>query len=176
MSAGEQYIDLAGRIREWAVELGFQQLGITDVHLGEHPAYLQRWLNAGYHGEMAYMDRHRDLRAEPDALVPGTLRVLSLRMDYLSDGADPIQVLESPGKAYISRYTLGRDYHKLICKRLARLAKRIEAAAGGSYRAFVDSAPVLERAIAERAGLGWIAIIINWQHLVLSGLVSCRQL
>ncbi len=166
MSAGEQYIDLAGRIREWAAELGFQQLGITDVDLGEHPAYLQRWLDAGYHGEMAYMERHRDLRAEPEALVPGTLRVLSLRMDYLTDGADPVQILESPDKAYISRYTLGRDYHKLIRKRLAQLAKRIEAEAGGSHRAFVDSAPVLERAIAEQAGLGWIAkntMLINSQ-------------
>ncbi len=166
MSADDQYTDLASRIREWALELGFQQLGITDIDLGEHPAYLQRWLDAGYHGEMAYMDRHRALRSEPAALVPGTLRVLSLRMDYLTEGADPVQVLESPDKAYISRYTLGRDYHKLVRKRLAQLAKRIEAEAGGSYRAFVDSAPVLERAIAERAGLGWIAkntMLINSQ-------------
>jgi len=166
MSTGEQYTDLAGRIRAWAQELGFQQLGITDVDLGEHPDYLQRWLDAGYHGEMAYMERHRDLRAEPETLVPGTIRVLSLRMDYLSEGADPITVLESPDKAYISRYTLGRDYHKLVRKRLAQLARRIEAEAGGSHRAFVDSAPVLERAIAERAGLGWIAkntMLINSQ-------------
>ncbi len=166
MTATEQYTALARDIRTWADELGFQQLGITDIDLGEHPAYLQRWLAAGYHGEMAYMDRHRDLRAEPGSLVPGTLRVLSLRMDYLSDGADPVHILESPDKAYISRYTLGRDYHKLIRKRLAQLAKRIEQAAGGSHRAFVDSAPVLERAIAEQAGLGWIAkntMLINSQ-------------
>jgi epoxyqueuosine reductase len=157
MSATEQYSALAGRIRAWASELGFQQVGITGVDLGEHPAYLQRWLDAGYHGDMEYMARHGSKRVRPDELVPGTLRVLSLRMDYMVDGTDPVRVLESPDKAYISRYTLGRDYHKLVRKRLAQLAQRIEAEAGGRYRAFVDSAPVLERAIAERAGLGWIA-------------------
>jgi len=157
MSQQQQYTDLAEKIRGWSDELGFQQLGISDIDLGEHPAYLQRWLDAGYHGEMDYMAKHGDRRSHPEQLLPGTLRVLSLRMDYLSDGTQPLTVLESPEKAYISRYTLGRDYHKLIRKRLARLAKRIEAEAGGSHRAFVDSAPVLERAIAEQAGLGWIA-------------------
>ncbi len=158
MLKSTQYRELVEQIREWAAELGFQQVGITDVDLGEHPAYLQKWLDAGYHGEMAYMARHGNKRGQPDALVPGTLRVLSLRMDYFDeDGCDPIAVLENPEKGYISRYTLGRDYHKLIRKRLATLAKRIEAAAGGHHRAFVDSAPVLERAIAEQAGLGWIA-------------------
>jgi epoxyqueuosine reductase len=157
MSGEEQYTALTERIRAWAGELGFQQMGITGVDLGEHPEYLERWLAAGYHGDMDYMVRHGNKRTHPEELVPGTLRVLSLRMDYLSDGADPVQVLESPEKAYISRYTLGRDYHKLIRRRLAQLARRIEAEAGGSHRAFVDSAPVLERAIAERAGLGWIA-------------------
>ena len=157
MSETSQYSELAGQIRAWAAELGFQEMGITGVELGEHPGYLQRWLAAGYQGEMDWMARHGDKRTHPDQLVPGTLRVLSLRMDYLDDGRDPVAVLENPEKAYISRYTLGRDYHKLVRKRLARLAKRIEAAAGGRHRAFVDSAPVLERAIAERAGLGWIA-------------------
>lgn len=166
MSEQQQYQALTERIREWSTELGFQQLGITGVDLGEHPEYLQRWLDAGYHGEMAYMSNHGSRRSHPDQLVPGTVRVLSLRMDYLSDGRDPQPVLEDPTLAYISRYTLGRDYHKLIRKRLARLAKRIEEEAGGSYRAFVDSAPVLERAIAEQAGLGWIAkntMLINSQ-------------
>ncbi len=166
MSETPQYTELAAQIRDWARELGFQQLGIAGVDLGEHPAYLQRWLDAGYHGDMDYMAKHGRKRTHPDALVPGTLRVLSLRMDYLADGRDPEAVLEEPDKAYISRYTLGRDYHKLIRKRLAQLAKRIEAAAGGRHRAFVDSAPVLERAIAEQAGLGWIAkntMLINSQ-------------
>ncbi len=153
----QQLQQLTRRIRDWAQELGFAQLGISGVDLGEHEGYLQRWLNAGYHGEMDYMARHGSKRSRPAELVPGTCRVLSLRMDYLPDGTEPVAVLDDPELAYISRYTLGRDYHKLIRKRLAQLASRIEAEAGGHYRAFVDSAPVLERAIAERAGMGWIA-------------------
>ena len=146
------------KIRQWATELGFQQLGITGVDLGEHEAYLQKWLAAGYHGSMDYMARHGSKRARPQELVPGTLRVLSLRMDYLDRNTQELEILASPEKAYISRYTLGRDYHKLIRKRLSQLASRIEEEVGsGQYRAFVDSAPVLERAIAEQAGLGWIA-------------------
>ncbi|GAB3275140.1 tRNA epoxyqueuosine(34) reductase QueG [Parahaliea aestuarii] len=145
-------------IRAWAEELGFQQVGITDVDLGEHRDYLQKWLDAGYHGSMDYMARHGDKRSRPEQLVPDTCRVISVRMDYHLGDTQPLAVLNNPRKAYISRYTLGRDYHKLIRKRLAQLARRIEAEAGGGhYRAFVDSAPVLERAIAERAGLGWIA-------------------
>lgn len=149
---------LKENIQQWAQELGFQQVGITGVDLGEHEQYLQRWLDAGYHGSMDYMARHGSKRSRPDELVPDTLRVISVRMDYLGEDTQALEVLESPDKAYISRYTLGRDYHKLIRKRLAQLAKRIEEAVdGGNYRAFVDSAPVLERAIAEQAGLGWIA-------------------
>ncbi|MFV0477872.1 MAG: tRNA epoxyqueuosine(34) reductase QueG [Parahaliea sp.] len=148
---------LLGQIQQWARDFGFQQVGITEIELGEHPAHLQKWLTAGYHGSMDYMARHADLRHRPDELVPGTCRVISLRMDYFSDDTQPLQVLASPNKAYISRYALGRDYHKLMRKRLAQLARFIaEQAAGGAYRAFVDSAPVLERAFAERAGLGWI--------------------
>ena len=171
MSDSQQYTELdpglVGRIRDWAKDLGFAQMGISDVDLGEHPEYLRRWLAAGYHGDMGYMAKHGDRRSHPQQLIPGTLRVLSLRMDYLHPDTNPLQVLECPEKAYISRYTLGRDYHKLVRKRLAQLARRIETeAGGGSYRAFVDSAPVLERAIAERAGLGWIAkntMLINAQ-------------
>jgi epoxyqueuosine reductase len=145
-------------IRGWADALGFQALGVTGIDLGEHEAYLNKWLAAGYHGEMDYMQRHGNKRSRPDELVPGTVSVLSLRMDYLPGGADPESILEDPGKAYISRYALGRDYHKLMRNRLAQLAKKIDSElGGGQYRAFVDSAPVLERAIAERAGLGWIA-------------------
>lgn len=149
---------LAQQIRQWAQELGFQQLGITDVDLGEHEGYLQKWLDAGYHGSMDYMARHGSKRSRPAELVPDTCRVISVRMDYLVEDTRPLAVLASPEKAYISRYTLGRDYHKLLRRRLATLAKRIEERAGGGrYRAFVDSAPVLERALAEKAGLGWIA-------------------
>jgi epoxyqueuosine reductase len=158
-SVSEQELsDLVTKIREWATELGFQQVGITGVDLAQHEAYLERWLAAGHHGTMDYMAKHGSKRSRPDELEPGTLRVLSLRMDYLAADTQPLAVLASPHRAYISRYTLGRDYHKLIRKRLARLARRIEDQAGrGRYRAFVDSAPVLERALAEQAGLGWIA-------------------
>lgn len=149
---------LVEEIRGWSAELGFAQLGVSDIALGEHEAHLQRWLAAGYQGEMQWMGAHGDKRSRPEELVPGTCRVLSLRMDYLPQGSDPLAVLENPNQAYIARYTLGRDYHKLMRKRLARLARRIqERLGGGQYRAFVDSAPVLERALAERAGLGWIA-------------------
>ena len=142
----------------WARELGFQQLGITGIDLGEHEAYLEKWLNQGYAGSMDYMARHGSKRGRPAELVPGTCTVLSLRMDYLPDCTQAEEVLEDETRAYLSRYALGRDYHKLMRQRLARLARRIETRLGtGQYRAFVDSAPVLERAIAERAGLGWIA-------------------
>jgi epoxyqueuosine reductase len=150
--------ELVEQIRSWAEELGFQQLGIADIELAEHEAYLQKWLDAGYHGSMDYMASHGHKRSRPAELVPGTCRVISLRMDYLPADTHPPEVLASSDKAYISRYALGRDYHKLIRKRLAQLAERIRGlAGGGEYRAFVDSAPVLERALAERAGLGWIA-------------------
>lgn len=158
---------LAERIRGWARELGFQQLGISDVDLAAHEGYLQKWLDAGYHGGMDFMAAHGTRRSRPQELVPGTCRVLSVRMDYLPPGDDPDATLADGERAYIARYALGRDYHKVLRRRLARLAKRIEAeAGGGQYRAFVDSAPVLERAIAENAGLGWIAkntMLINEQ-------------
>ena len=155
----EKLTDLTETLRTWAYELGFQQLGITGVDLpGEYGDYLQKWLDAGYHGEMSYMAQHGSKRYQPDELIPGTCTVLSLRMDYLPSGADPETILADSEKAYISRYALGRDYHKLMRSRLATLAKKIEAELNnGQYRAFVDSAPVLERAIAEQSGLGWIA-------------------
>ncbi|MGC8098749.1 tRNA epoxyqueuosine(34) reductase QueG [Metapseudomonas otitidis] len=153
----QQLDELADAIKTWGRELGFQQVGISDVNLGEHEAHLQRWLEAGHHGEMDYMAAHGSKRSHPDELVPGTLRVVSLRMDYLPGDTRMAQVLAEPEKAYVSRYALGRDYHKLIRKRLQQLADRIQAAIGPfGHRAFVDSAPVLEKAIAEQAGLGWI--------------------
>ncbi len=148
---------LAQSIKDWGRELGFQQVGIAGLDLGEHEAHLQRWLDAGYHGEMDYMGAHGSKRSHPDELVPGTLRVVSLRMDYLPGDTLMAQRLGQPETAYVSRYALGRDYHKLIRKRLQQLAERIQQAIGPfGYRAFVDSAPVLEKAIAEQAGLGWI--------------------
>ncbi|AYC31210.1 tRNA epoxyqueuosine(34) reductase QueG [Pseudomonas cavernae] len=148
---------LAQSIKDWGRELGFQQVGIAGLDLAEHEAHLQRWLAAGYQGEMDYMAAHGSKRSHPEQLVPGTLRVVSLRMDYLPGDTRMAQRLGQPEKAYVSRYALGRDYHKLIRKRLQQLAERIQAQIGPfGYRAFVDSAPVLEKAIAEQAGLGWI--------------------
>ena len=156
---------LADSIKRWGRELGFQQVGIASIDLGEHEAHLQRWLDAGYQGEMDYMASHGSKRSHPDELVPGTLRVVSLRMDYLPGDTRMAEQLASPEKAYVSRYALGRDYHKLIRKRLQQLAERVQQAIGPfGYRAFVDSAPVLEKAVAEQAGLGWIGkntLVIN---------------
>ncbi|WP_448683909.1 tRNA epoxyqueuosine(34) reductase QueG [Pseudomonas nicosulfuronedens] len=151
------YADLALSIKDWGHELGFQQVGISGLDLEAHGEHLQRWLEAGYHGEMDYMGAHGSKRWRPDELVPGTLRVVSLRMDYLPGDTRMAQVLGDPEKAYVSRYALGRDYHKLIRKRLQQLAERIQQQVGPfGFRAFVDSAPVLEKAIAEQSGLGWI--------------------
>lgn len=148
---------LLDRIREWGDALGFQALGFTGVDLQQHEEYLQKWLAKGYHGEMEWMARHGSKRSQPNALVPGTCTVITARMDYLPEGADAERVLSQSELAYISRYALGRDYHKLMRARLAKLARQIETQLGtGRYRAFVDSAPVLERALAENAGLGWI--------------------
>ena len=156
---------LAASIKEWARELGFQQAGICEPQLDEQEAHLQRWLDAGYHGEMDYMAAHGSKRSRPAELVPGTLRVISLRMDYLPGDTRMSQRLAQPEQAYVSRYALGRDYHKLIRKRLQQLAERIQQAIGPfGFRAFVDSAPVLERAIARQAGLGWVgkhSLILN---------------
>ncbi|HCP54752.1 MAG: tRNA epoxyqueuosine(34) reductase QueG [Pseudomonadaceae bacterium] len=150
-------VTLAQSIKDWGRELGFQQVGIASVDLGEHEAHLQRWLDAGYQGEMDYMAAHGSKRSHPEQLVPGTLRVITLRMDYLPGDTRMAEQLANPEKAYVSRYALGRDYHKLVRKRLQQLAERIQKEIGPfGFRAFVDSAPVLEKAIAENAGLGWI--------------------
>lgn len=152
----QDHAGLADRIKQWGRELGFQQVGITDTDLATHERYLERWLAAGHHGEMAFMAKHGTKRTRPEALIPGTLRVISVRMDYLPPEVETTRVLGQPDKAYVSRYAVGRDYHKLIRKRLASLAKRIEEEVGAyGYRAFVDSAPVMERALAQKAGLGW---------------------
>jgi len=152
------YARLAQDIKRRGRELGFQQLGITGIDLAEDEARLLEWLAAGRHGEMAYMARHGVKRTRPERLVPGTLRVICARMDYLPPaGADPNAVLSDPDLGYVSRYALGRDYHKLLRKRLQRLAAWIEAEAGPfGYRAFADSAPVLEKPLARNAGLGWV--------------------
>ena len=150
--------ELAKRIRLWAQKLGFQQLGYSDIDLGEHEVHLNNWLSRGFHGGMDYMQRHGTRRSRPQELHPGTIRVISVRMDYLPESATDVEsLLKDPSKGVISRYALGRDYHKMMRKRLQKLARQIEQHAGPfGYRVFVDSAPVLEKALAEKAGLGWI--------------------
>lgn len=148
---------LAEDIKTWGRELGFQQIGISDIDLSEADRHLQNWLQNSFHGEMDYMQRHGSMRSHPEELVPGTYRIISARMDYLPADPQSIEVLNNSSLAYISRYALGRDYHKVIRQRLQKLADQIQKNAGKfGYRALVDSAPVLERAIAEKAGLGWI--------------------
>jgi len=161
-------VGLAQRIRIWSRELGFQQAGIRDIEVGEHEAHLNNWLSKGFHGEMEYMQRHGTLRSRPPELHPGTIRVISVRMDYLPESAGDVEaLLKESSKGVVSRYALGRDYHKMMRKRLQKLAKQIEQQTGPfGYRVFVDSAPVLEKALAEKAGLGWIgkhANLINKQ-------------
>jgi epoxyqueuosine reductase len=153
-----QLADLTTAIKQWSQELGFQHLGIAALDLAAHEARLLDWLAAGFHGEMAYMARHGVKRSRPAELVPGTVRAIAARMDYRQpDTVEPWSVLHRPELGYISRYALGRDYHKVLRRRLQRLAERIAAAIGPfGYRVFVDSAPVLEKALAAQAGLGWI--------------------
>lgn len=149
---------LSEDIKCWGSELGFQQVGITTTALEEDETYLINWLEQGRHGAMSYMESHGTKRSRPQDLVPGTLSVISVRMDYMPPSSKhPMQVLNNKQLAYISRYAMGRDYHKLMRQRLQKLANRIENTIGDfGYRCFVDSAPVLEKALARNAGLGWI--------------------
>ena len=150
-----------------ARDMGFAELRVTDVDLEAHAERLQRWLQQGHHGEMAYMARNTDLRLHPETLVAGTCRVLVARMDYLPPDTKPLEVLERSDLAYISRYATGRDYHKVLRRRLARLAAHLTEQVqpfDHRYRAFTDSAPVLEKALAVKAGHGWVgrnSLVLN---------------
>lgn len=157
-TAPSDYAALAGSIKQWASELGFAEAGISGVDLSNDEAHLQRWLADGHHGEMDYMARHGNRRSRPGELEPGTQRVISVRMDYVPPGtADAWSVIADGEAGYVARYALGRDYHKLMRNRLQKLADRIRQEIGEfGYRAYVDSAPVLEKALARNAGLGWI--------------------
>jgi epoxyqueuosine reductase len=150
---------LKDEIRAWCSELGFQQMGVSDIDLSLAESRLNNWLSRRFHGSMHYMERHGSKRSRPEDLVPGTVRVVSVRMDYLAEDQDSaMRLLDHHSRAYVSRYALGRDYHKLMRRRLRDLSRRIEKRIGEfGYRVFVDSAPVLEKALAEKAGLGWIA-------------------
>lgn len=154
-------------IKRWGEELGFQEVCITDVDLSEYEDHLSEWIARNYHGAMSYMAENHEKRCHPDQLAPGTIRVVCVRMDYALDPKESLDAMENTGRAYVSRYARGRDYHKLIRRRLQKLAHQIQDVAGPfGYRAFVDSAPVLERALAEKSGMGWIGkntMLINKQ-------------
>ncbi len=148
------YAALAQRIKEWGAELGFGKVGIADADLSAAEPRLLEWLAQGWHGEMEYMARHGALRARPRELRPGTLRVISCRMDYLCEPSETAFPAEE--KAAIARYARGRDYHKVVRARLQKLCERIGQDVGAfGYRAFTDSAPVMEVELAARAGIGW---------------------
>ncbi len=164
-----QLARLAQEIKRWGRELGFGEMGITDCDLSRAEAEFMAWLDQGFHGEMDYMAAHGSKRCRPTELVPGTLRVITARMDYFPPAsADPLSVLDDPAAAYIARYAFGRDYHKVLRARLQRLADRITEQAGAHhYRVFTDSAPVLEVALAAKSGLGWRGkhtLLLNRQH------------
>ena len=145
-------------IKRWGAELGFTKLGNANIDLSLDEAHFRDWLAAGFHGDMEYMSRHGTRRSRPADLLPGTISCISARMDYWPrDAADATTTLADGSLAYVSRYALGRDYHKLMRSRLQRLCDRIARAVGPfGYRAFADSAPILEKALARNAGLGWI--------------------
>jgi epoxyqueuosine reductase len=145
-------------IESAARAFGFDAIGITDIELPEDERHLEQWLERGWHGQMHYMAKHGRRRSRPAQLLPGTLRVISARMNYWPGDAQPAdETLSESETAYVSRYALGRDYHKLMRKALSRLAEAIAELAGPhGYRVFVDSAPVLEKALARNAGIGWI--------------------
>jgi epoxyqueuosine reductase len=155
--ADRDWAALAARIQRWGREQGFEEIGIAGTDLGAEEARLLGWLAAGRHGTMHYMARHGATRARPAELVPGTLRVITARMNYLPPAARTSDaVLANPAKAYLARYALGRDYHKVLRAKLQRLAVRIRGEVGEfGYRVFTDSAPVLEVALAANSGLGW---------------------
>lgn len=153
----QDFAQLAVDIKRWGQELGFQQVGITDTNLQTSETRLKAWLENEMHGEMDFMAKHGTKRTRPAELVPGTVRVISARLNYLPANTECIKTLNNPSKGYLSRYALGKDYHKLMRKRLEKLAQRInQVTEHEGYRAFCDSAPVMEKPLAEKAGLGWI--------------------
>lgn len=142
------------RIQSWASDLGFQDIAVTDTDLSSYSDQYRQWLDEQFHGSMGYLERNVNKRLDPSSLVPKTCRVISARMDYMPVASS--DTLDDPKRGFISRYALGRDYHKVLRRKLAKLAQQIQKEVGGNYRAFVDSAPVLEKPLAEKAGLGWV--------------------
>ncbi|ETS32713.1 putative iron-sulfur cluster binding protein [Photorhabdus khanii NC19] len=162
---------LTTNIKQWGLSLGFQQVGICDTDLSVEEPKFQEWLDKQHHGEMAWMKRHGMMRTRPDELLPGTLRVISVRMNYLPAKASFASTLNDSKLGYISRYALGRDYHKLLRQRLKKLGEQIQNYCHDfeyqeilNFRPFVDSAPIMERPLAAKAGLGWVgkhSLILN---------------
>jgi epoxyqueuosine reductase len=147
---------LAEQIKLWSYELGFSSIGITDIDLSQDQRYLEKWLEKDYHGEMKYMERHGKKRSQPAELVEGTKRIISLSMNYLPENYNGLELLKEDKKAFVSGYARGRDYHKIMRSRLKKLVSKIKVHSSHENRVFVDSAPVLEKALAQKAGLGWI--------------------
>lgn len=169
ISSDNAYTQLAADIKRWGQALGFTEIGITDTDLQHAEVEHQQWIDKGFHGDMDYMAKHGTKRTRPAELVPNTIRVISARLDYKPPQAkDSWQVIEDGQQAFISRYALGRDYHKVMRNKLQQLSDRIaKAVSHVEYRVFTDSAPVLEVALAEKAGLGWRGkhtLLINKNH------------
>jgi epoxyqueuosine reductase len=159
------YQQLADQIKIWALELGFADIGICDTDLSRHEDAFLQWIDNGYHGEMDYMERHGLMRARAHELLPGTLRAISVRLDYLPPEALIVSTMGDSNNGYISRYATGRDYHKIMRNRLKKLQQKIETQVTDLIaRPFVDSAPIMERQLAEKAGVGWVgknSLILN---------------
>ncbi len=153
-----QWTNLSSQIKDWSRQLGFSHTGISDIALEHAEGRLGQWLGQKFHGEMAYMARHGSKRSHPEELVPGTIRVITVRLDYLPESMSVIwEALEQTELGYVSRYALGRDYHKIVRNRLQKLADKINEEINPlGYRAFCDSAPVMEKALAEKSGIGWM--------------------
>lgn len=156
--SADEMSGLARTIKRWGKEIGFDAVGICDTELQEHETHLKKWVDKGMHGEMNYMHKHGKKRTRPELLVPGTCRVISVRIDYAPADIELAEkILQHDNVGYISRYALGRDYHKVVRAKLKKLALKIQDEIGQyGYRVFTDSAPVMEKALAEKAGLGWI--------------------
>lgn len=168
-SSDNAYTQLAADIKRWGQALGFAEIGITDTDLQHAEVEHQQWIDKGFHGDMDYMAKHGTKRTRPAELVPNTIRVISARLDYKPPQAkDSWQVMNDGQQAFISRYALGRDYHKVMRNKLQQLSDKIvQAVSNVEYRVFTDSAPVLEVALAEKAGLGWRGkhtLLINKNH------------
>ena len=161
--------EIAKNIKSWAKDFGFNDVGISDVKLGKNKLPYKKWISSGYHGQMGYLDRHQEQKFDPSKLLPNTQSVISVRLDYLPLEAKALEALKNKNIAYISRYALGRDYHKVIRAKLKKLVAQIESNLDEefNFRLFTDSAPVLEVDIAEKAGLGWRGkhtLLLNKNH------------